>query len=406
MTELVYKNEKALTTIVMVIGVIFWLLITIGTLGLVWLFALFAFLAYLFAQSAFVSHLRGNCIELSGEQMPELYRQYTESCEKLGVADPPRAYLMMSDGVLNALAARFLRRHYVVVFSSIIEALKSRPEAVRFYFGHEIAHVIRGHLDYRWLKMPGSALPLLGPAFRRAQEYTCDLHGMAAAASPQDSVAALTVLASGGEKLPQVNVAQFVAQQQQSGGFWMSYHELTGDYPWLAKRVANILRASGSVAAGELQAPRRSILAGVLAFFTPRIGAGGGAASLLIFIAIVGVLAAIAVPAYADYKIRAQVAEALGVGTEVRAAATPYLEENGAFPDTPSEVGLPEELDSGPVASIHVGEDGFVLTLRGDSAAMDGQTIVFGAYQNEDGSIGWTCDGGTLEAKYRPTACR
>jgi Tfp pilus assembly protein PilE/Zn-dependent protease with chaperone function len=339
------------------------------------LVALFVFLAYLFAQSAFIAHLRGNSVELAPDQFPELYQQYLEACTKLGVQRPPTAYLMMSDGVLNALAARFLRRYYVVVYSSIIDALKSRPEAVRFYFGHELAHVLRGHLSMQWLRLPASVLPLLGTAYRRAQEYTCDLHGLAAAASTADSVAALTVLATGGEKLPQVNVQRFVAQQQASGGFWMSYHELTADYPWLCKRVSNVLRASGSNEAA-LVPPRRSFWAGVLALFTPRIGAAGGGASVLIAIAIIGILAAIAIPAYQDYSVRAQLAPAFTLVDQVVAAAAPYVEENSSYPDVPSEVGLPESLESGPVSGIEITEEGFVLALRGDSAQIDGHTVI------------------------------
>jgi hypothetical protein len=257
MTDIIYKNEKTLYGISVAIGAVFWLAIVVGTFGTVLLLALLLFLAYLFAQSAFIAHLRGNSVELAADQFPELYQQYVDACEKLGVQAPPKAYLMMSDGVLNALATRFLRRYYVVVYSSIIEALKSRPEAVRFYFGHELGHVLRGHLNMHWLKLPASALPLLGAAYRRAQEYTCDLHGLAASASTADSVAALTVLATGGEKLPHVNVQRFVAQQQASGGFWMSYHELTGDYPWVCKRVSHLLRASGSSDA-DLSPPRRA----------------------------------------------------------------------------------------------------------------------------------------------------
>lgn len=404
MTELVYKNEKTLHNISIVVGALVWLAVVIGTIGVVLLLALFVFVAYLFAQSAFIAHLRGNSVQLAPEQFPELYQQYLDACAKLGVQERPKAYLMMSDGVLNALAARFLRRYYVVVYSSVIEALKSRPEAVRFYFGHELAHVLRGHLSLQWLKMPASLLPLLGAAYRRAQEYTCDLHGLAASASTSDAVAALTVLATGGGKLPQVNVPRFVAQQEASGGFWMSYHELTGDYPWLCKRVSHLLRASGSAEA-SLVPPQRSFWAGLLAAFTPRLGPGGGA-SVLVAVAIAGVLAAIAIPAYQDYTLRAQLMPAFALADEVVAATTPYLEENSSYPDRPADVGLPESLDSGPVSEIEIGEEGFVLTLRSDSMLIDGQTIVIGAYRNDQGGIGWHCEGGTLPMKYRPAHCR
>src|SRR5262245_33160720 len=173
--ELVYKTEKPLFVLSMTIGIIVWLAIIVGTFGIALIYVLLFLLIYLFVHSGFIAYLRGNTIELSEHQFPDLYRQYLEACERLEIKEVPTAYLMMSDGVLNALATRFLRRHYVVLYSSVVEALRSRPEALRFYFGHELAHIKRGHLNLQWLKMPASVLPLLGPSYRRAQEYTCDL---------------------------------------------------------------------------------------------------------------------------------------------------------------------------------------------------------------------------------------
>src|SRR5690606_10844894 len=111
----------------------------VGTLGVVLIYALFGLLFYLFAQSELISMLKGNSVRLSEAQLPELHQQYMDACQRLGIEEPPEAYLMMSDGVLNALATRFLRRHYVVLYSSVVEALKAQPEALRFYFGHELA---------------------------------------------------------------------------------------------------------------------------------------------------------------------------------------------------------------------------------------------------------------------------
>lgn len=155
--ELVYRHERPLFVISMVIGVLVWLARVVGTVGIALVYVLFFFLIYLFAQSGFISYLRGNTVELSERQFPDLYNHYRESCQKLGRDEIPTAYLMMSDGVLNALATRFLRRHYVVLYSSVVEALKSRPEALRFYFGHELAHIRRGHLTLNWLRWPASA---------------------------------------------------------------------------------------------------------------------------------------------------------------------------------------------------------------------------------------------------------
>lgn len=406
--DLVYKTEKPLFAVSIAIGTIAWLALIVGTFGIALVYVLLFLIVYLFVQSGFIAYLRGNTIELSESQFPDLYQQYIEACERLDIKEVPTAYLMMSDGVLNALATRFLRRHYVVLYSSVVEALRSQPEALRFYFGHELAHIKRGHLNLQWLKLPASILPLLGSSYRRAQEYTCDLHGLAASSSRDDALSALAVLGTGGEKLSQVNVAKFIDQQHYTTGFWMSYHEFTNDYPWLCKRLAHIAAVSGANdgSASQYNAPTRSFFAGILAALTPRLGLAGGGTSMLILVAMIGVLAAIAIPAYQDYTLRAKVAAAMPLVNQVETAARDYVNENKTYPESPADIGLPEDSDTGPISRIAITDQGFELALRSDSILLDGKTIVVGAYQQDDGSIGWHCSGGTLEAKYRPLKCR
>ena len=406
--ELVYKTERPLFALSVAIGSIVWLALIVSTFGAVLLYVLLFLVIYLFAQSGFIAYLRGNAVQLGAKQFPDLYRQYIEACEKIGIETIPTAYLLMSNGVLNALATRFLRRHYVVLYSSVVEALRSRPEALRFYFGHELAHIKRGHLSLQWLKLPASLLPLLGAGYRRAQEYTCDLHGLAASSSHEDALAALAVLGTGGERLSQCNVGEFIDQQQASGGFWMSYHELTNDYPWLCKRLAHIeaVSADAGDAVRQYKAPSRSFFAGILAALTPRIGLGGGSASILVVVAMIGILAAIAIPAYQDYVIRSKVMAAMPLVSRVEAVAAEYVNEHKAYPASPADVGLPETAEAGPVSRIQIVDGGFELTLRSDNVKLDGKTIVVGAYRRDDSTIAWQCTGGTLEARYRPVKCR
>lgn len=400
---LVHRHEQPLFAISMAIGALVWMALVVGTMGFALIYVLFFFLIYLFAQSGFISHLRGNAVELSERQFPDLYAQYRDACRRLEMKEVPTAYLMMSDGVLNALATRFLRRHYVVLYSSVVDALRSRPEALRFYFGHELAHIKCGHLALAWLRWPASVLPLVGAGYRRAQEYTCDLHGLAASASRDDALAALGVLASGGDRLPKLDPAVFIEQQRQSAGFWMSYHELTNDYPWLCKRLAQVAETDGGT---PVPAPRRHAMAWLLAALTPRFGFGGGAASMLVVVAMIGVLAAIAIPAYRDYTLRAEASQAFQVAGELQKAAQGYVEENRDYPDTLAEIGMAEAYDGGPVSSVELVEEGYELTLRSANPALDGTTILVSAVAYEDGSIGWDCTGGTLEPRYRPVNCR
>ncbi len=152
---------------------------------------------YLFTHSALIAHLKGNGIELSEQQLPDLHAHFLACCQRLGMSSQPAAYVLNGNGVLNAFATKFLRAKFVVLNSGVVDALESRREAVRFYMGHELGHLRMKHLQGRRLRLPALWLPLLGAAYSRARESTCDRHGAACCDSGEEAVRALSVLAAG-----------------------------------------------------------------------------------------------------------------------------------------------------------------------------------------------------------------
>ncbi|MCH7538686.1 MAG: pilin, partial [Proteobacteria bacterium] len=66
---------------------------------------------------------------------------------------------------------------------------------------------------------------------------------------------------------------------------------------------------------------------------------------LMIVVAIIGILAAIAIPAYQDYTIRAQVSEGLNLSGGAKAAVTEYFQDRGTMPLDNAEAGLAAALD-------------------------------------------------------------
>ena len=89
--DLVYKNEKTLFAVSVAIGALVWLALVAGTFGIILIYVLLFFVIYLFAHSGFIAYLRGNTIELSQSQFPDLYKQYLEACEKLQITEIPTA---------------------------------------------------------------------------------------------------------------------------------------------------------------------------------------------------------------------------------------------------------------------------------------------------------------------------
>lgn len=342
--NLVYRNEERLFRWMLVWSVLVWGALVVGTRGLVLAYFLAAFLSYCVAQSALISYIKGNGVRITEEQFPDLKQQISACCRKLDLDEEPQAYLMQMGGMLNAFATRFLGRHFIVLYSDVVDGLAENPDALNFYIGHEIGHIKRKHLSWATFLMPAAVLPLIGAAYSRAREYTCDRHGLAACENPQNAEHGLAVLAAGGKRARTMNHGAYVAQSRQTEGFWMSFHELVGDYPWLIKRMAAVRALS---AGQELRQPSRNKLAAVLALFVPRVGMGGGGAVLgpLVMIMVAAVMAAVAVPAYKSYHQRAQEAEAMqalmsgleqGAGDTAHEAEAPAVNPAGRA-STPSE---------------------------------------------------------------------
>ncbi|QJD99717.1 M48 family metallopeptidase [Massilia forsythiae] len=300
--NLVYDNERKLFKLMLAWSLLVWGAVLVLTVGLALVYALFAFLLYCFVQSALISYIKGNGVRITEEQFPDLKRQIAGCCRKLGLDEEPQAYLLQMGGMLNAFATRFLGRDFLVLYSDVVDGLADNPDALNFYIGHEIGHIKRKHLHWATVLMPATALPLIGAAYARAREYTCDRHGLAACDDPRNAEHGLAVLAAGGKRARAMNHRAYVEQARQTEGFWMSFHELVNDYPWLVKRMA----AVRALAAGhELRQPARNKLAGLLALCVPRMGVGGGAGAV-VPVFVIALFAAVAIPAYKGYQQRAQ----------------------------------------------------------------------------------------------------
>jgi type IV pilus assembly protein PilA len=133
---------------------------------------------------------------------------------------------------------------------------------------------------------------------------------------------------------------------------------------------------------------------------------------LMIVVAIIGILAAIAIPAYQDYTIRAQVSEGLNLSGSAKVAVTEYFQDRGVMPPTMTAAGLPTnatDIAGNYVLSVGVGASNGVITVTyGNSAnaQITNQTLILTPVTSNPGSVEWDCSAGTVLDKHRPAACR
>ncbi|MBB1408592.1 pilin [Pseudoalteromonas sp. SG44-17] len=130
---------------------------------------------------------------------------------------------------------------------------------------------------------------------------------------------------------------------------------------------------------------------------------------LMIVVAIIGILAAVALPAYQDYTKRAHVSEGITLAASAKAAVTEYYVSQAAWPTTNAQAGLPDSttITGNAVTSVAVGNGNGEITVTYNDKVADTTTIVFApTVASTGGSITWICTGGTVDDKYRPANCR
>ena len=133
---------------------------------------------------------------------------------------------------------------------------------------------------------------------------------------------------------------------------------------------------------------------------------------LMIVIAIIGILAAIAIPAYQDYTVRAKVSEGLMLAGSAKLAVAETYDSTGAYSSTQSGYGLPAavSITGANVASVSVGATG-TITVNYATSGLGGSPTANSTNITIDptaaaGSMEWDCTGGTTASKYRPANCR
>jgi type IV pilus assembly protein PilA len=131
---------------------------------------------------------------------------------------------------------------------------------------------------------------------------------------------------------------------------------------------------------------------------------------LMIVVAIIGILAAVALPAYQDYTVRAKVSEVVLAASAGRTTLSEFYGTNGHMPAVASAgIDLTGSKYVSAVAYTTTGTDNATITATAQAIGgltPTGTVVLTGTGNTANGKVEWACTAGTMNPKYLPSSCK
>lgn len=197
----------------------------------------------------YYAYTRSRSLRITEKNFPEVYELIESYAKKLQMKETPKAYIMQSNGVLNAFSAFIFRKQYIEINAEIFEVAYREHhdmDSLGFVIAHEMAHIYYGHatLHYHIPIWFVRSIPIIGATASRAREYSVDR--LAQRISGSDGVSAMFMLMVDRHLYKMVDREDYLQQAREQRGFFIWWVNLIADHPILSKRILALDQMEGS----------------------------------------------------------------------------------------------------------------------------------------------------------------
>lgn len=292
--SVIHPKEWIYRTLSRMFAILFWIIFTIVTIGLGFIYVGIIALSFAIWHAIFLSYIKWYGIKITDRQFPEIYTLAADAAKKLWFEKVPAIYLYNMDGVFNAFATHFFSRNFIVVTTSILDACDNDLEKIRFILAHELTHLQRWHTREQFFLFPSRMVPWLANAYSRTCEYSCDgVAGKYILDNKKDALESILILPTADRNRARlVNLDAYEEQRTESWTFWMTFTEVKSTHPFSFNRIAYMRSLFGE----SVPKIKKSIFAILIAPFM--------SIQLIIWLYIIGVLFAAMYPMMRWYMDR------------------------------------------------------------------------------------------------------
>jgi Zn-dependent protease with chaperone function len=238
-----HPKEKNYGLFMMAFGILGWLGFILSTFGGVLVMALFAAGALWLVGQFFKAAMLGNAALVSERQYPELHRMVLDGCTQLGIAEPPKVFVMNGGGVMNAFATVIGGGKYVLLYANLVDMMVDQKmgRELKMIICHELGHHVAGHVSplKNLLLMPARMIPYLGMAYGRSCEFTADRIGAMCAGDLISAKRALVAITVGSRAL-KTDLDAFAEQEKQISPLFGHMSEIYATHPRMTRRVLEL----------------------------------------------------------------------------------------------------------------------------------------------------------------------